>query len=48
MANLETFGIAWSRRYVSDAVLPLGILFIVAMMVLPLPTVVLDLSLIHI
>ena len=42
MANLETFGIAWSRRYLSDAVLPLGILFIVAMMVLPLPTVVLD------
>ena len=42
MANLETFGIAWSRRYLSDAVLPLGILFIVAMMVLPLPTVLLD------
>ena len=42
MANLDTFGFSWSRRYLSDAVLPLGILFIVAMMVLPLPTVMLD------
>ena len=42
MANLETFGFSWSRRYLSDSVLPLGILFIVAMMVLPLPTVLLD------
>jgi len=42
VANLEAFGFSWSRRYLSDAVLPLGILFIVAMMVLPLPTILLD------
>ena len=42
MASLETFNFAKSRRYLSDAVLPLGILFIVAMMVLPLPTILLD------
>ncbi|NDD10203.1 MAG: flagellar biosynthesis protein FlhA [Rhodobacteraceae bacterium] len=42
MASLDTFNFAKSRRYLSDAVLPLGILFIVAMMVLPLPTIVLD------
>ncbi|MFZ8970186.1 MAG: flagellar biosynthesis protein FlhA [Paracoccaceae bacterium] len=42
MASLDTFNFAKSRRYLSDAVLPLGILFIVAMMVLPLPTILLD------
>ena len=42
MASLETFNFAKSRRHLSDAVLPLGILFIVAMMVLPLPTILLD------
>ncbi len=42
MASLDTFSFSKSRRYLSDAVLPLGILFIVAMMVLPLPTILLD------
>ena len=42
MASLDTISFSKSRRYLSDAVLPLGILFIVAMMVLPLPTILLD------
>ena len=42
MASLDIFSVSKSRRYLSDAVLPLGILFIVAMMVLPLPTILLD------
>ena len=42
MASLDIFSFSKSRRYLSDAVLPLGILFIVAMMVLPLPTILLD------
>ena len=42
MANLDALNFSKSRRYLSDAVLPLGILFIVAMMVLPLPTILLD------
>ena len=42
MASLDIFSFPKSRRYLSDAVLPLGILFIVAMMVLPLPTILLD------
>ena len=42
MASLDIFNFSKSRRYLSDAVLPLGILFIVAMMVLPLPTILLD------
>ena len=42
MASLDAISFSKSRRYLSDAVLPLGILFIVAMMVLPLPTILLD------
>jgi len=42
MATIDSFTLANSKRYLSDSVLPLGILFIVAMMVLPLPTVLLD------
>ena len=42
MASLDAFNFTKSRRYLSDAVLPLGILFIVAMMILPLPTILLD------
>ena len=42
MASIDSFKIANSKRYLSDSVLPLGILFIVAMMVLPLPTILLD------
>ena len=42
MASLDTISFSKSRRYLSDAVLPLGILFIVAMMILPLPTILLD------
>ncbi len=42
MALIETFKINWLRRYLSDSVIPLGILVIVAMMVLPLPTFLLD------
>ena len=42
MASLDAFSFSKSRRYLSDSVLPLGILFIVAMMVLPLPTILLD------
>ncbi len=42
MASLDIFSFEKSRRYLSDSVLPLGILFIVAMMVLPLPTILLD------
>ena len=42
MAVLDSFDFSKSRRYVSDAILPLGILFVVAMMVLPLPTILLD------
>ena len=42
MATINSFTLANSKRYLSDSVLPLGILFIVAMMVLPLPTVLLD------
>ena len=42
MASLDAFTFTKSRRYLGDAVLPLGILFIVAMMVLPLPTILLD------
>ena len=42
MATIDSFTLAISKRYLSDSVLPLGILFIVAMMVLPLPTVLLD------
>ena len=43
MAALDSFSFAKSRKYATDAVLPVGILFIVAMMVLPLPTFLLDL-----
>ena len=43
MAVLDSFTFAKSRKYATDAVLPIGILFIVAMMVLPLPTILLDL-----
>ena len=43
MAVLDSFTFAKSRKYAIDAVLPIGILFIVAMMVLPLPTILLDL-----
>ena len=43
MAALDSFTLTKSRKYVSDSVLPMGILFIVAMMVLPLPTILLDL-----
>ena len=42
MALIETFKINSLRRYLSDSVMPLGILVIVAMMVLPLPTFLLD------
>ena len=42
MALIETFKINSLRRYLSDSVIPLGILVIVAMMVLPLPTFLLD------
>ena len=42
MALIETFKINSLRRYLSDSVIPLGILIIVAMMVLPLPTFLLD------
>ena len=42
MASLDAFSFSKSRRYLSDSVLPLGILFIVAMMILPLPTILLD------
>ena len=42
MATIDSFTLANSKRYLSDSVLPLGILFIVAMMILPLPTVLLD------
>ncbi len=42
MASIDAFNFSKTRRYLSDAVLPLGILFIVAMMVLPLPTILLD------
>ncbi len=42
MASLDAFSFSKSRRFLSDSVLPLGILFIVAMMVLPLPTILLD------
>ena len=42
MAFIETFKINSLRRYLSDSVMPLGILVIVAMMVLPLPTFLLD------
>ena len=41
-ALIETFKINSLRRYLSDSVIPLGILVIVAMMVLPLPTFLLD------
>ena len=43
MAVLDSFTFAKSRKYATDAVLPIGILFIVAMMILPLPTILLDL-----
>jgi flagellar biosynthesis protein FlhA len=43
MAVLDSFTFAKSRKYATDAVLPIGILFIVSMMVLPLPTILLDL-----
>ena len=42
MALIETYKINSLRRYLSDSVMPLGILVIVAMMVLPLPTILLD------
>jgi flagellar biosynthesis protein FlhA len=42
MAVLDSFTFAKSRKYATDAILPIGILFIVAMMVLPLPTFLLD------
>ena len=42
MALIETFKINSLRRSLSDSVMPLGILVIVAMMVLPLPTFLLD------
>ena len=42
MALIETFKINSLRRYLSDSVMPLGILVIVAMMVLPLQTFLLD------
>jgi len=42
VALIETFKINSLRRYLSDSVMPLGILVIVAMMVLPLPTFLLD------
>ncbi len=42
MALIETFKLNSLRRYLSDSVIPLGILVIVAMMVLPLPTFLLD------
>jgi flagellar biosynthesis protein FlhA len=42
MAVLDSFTFAKSRKYATDAVLPIGILFIVAMMILPLPTILLD------
>jgi flagellar biosynthesis protein FlhA len=42
VALIETFKINSLRRYLSDSVIPLGILVIVAMMVLPLPTFLLD------
>ena len=42
MATLDILPIAQTRKYLSEAILPLGILFIVAMMVLPLPTFLLD------
>ena len=42
MALIETIKINSLRRYLSDSVIPLGILVIVAMMVLPLPTFLLD------
>ena len=42
MALIETFKINSLRRYLSDSVMPLGILVIVAMLVLPLPTFLLD------
>ncbi|MDA9989415.1 flagellar biosynthesis protein FlhA [Paracoccaceae bacterium] len=42
MAVLDSFTFAKSRKYATDAILPIGILFIVAMMILPLPTILLD------
>ncbi len=42
MAVLDSFDFSKTRRYVTDSILPLGILFVVAMMVLPLPTILLD------
>ena len=42
MALIETYKINSLRRYLSDSIMPLGILVIVAMMVLPLPTILLD------
>ena len=42
MAALDNFIFRKTRQYMTDSVLPLGILFIVAMMVLPLPTILLD------
>lgn len=42
MTVLDSFTFAKSRKYATDAILPIGILFIVAMMILPLPTILLD------